>query len=401
MVCVLNAKSPDYFSGLFPFYNKIYSVLIYSTKIFLKKNLLNLNIILIFSSIYNIINANDLHLYLVMHYCLKIFLKAIILPNYKTGGSFVKRFFSIVLLINFSIFFLFGMGCSKGSQTADVKDGKISVYTSFYTMYDFTKKIGGDRINLTNLVPTGTEPHDWEPKAKDMSNLENADVFIVNGSGMEVWADKIVKSLKNKKLIILEASKGVDLMEGGDDDHKEVNKESEHNFDPHVWLNPLNAKKQMEAIKDVLTTADPDNKDYYEKNYAENSKLIDALDKEYKDAVAKFTRKEIVVAHQAFGYLCDAYGLKQVAIEGLNAESEPTAARMAEIARFARENKVNTIFFEELVNPKVANAIAKEIGAKTEMLNPLEGISEEGLKAGKEYFSVMRDNLNALKKALQ
>ena len=336
-----------------------------------------------------------------MHYCLKIFLKAIILPNYKTGGSFVKRFFSIVLLINFSIFFLFGMGCSKGSQTADVKDGKISVYTSFYTMYDFTKKIGGDRINLTNLVPTGTEPHDWEPKAKDMSNLENADVFIVNGSGMEVWADKIVKSLKNKKLIILEASKGVDLMEGGDDDHKEVNKESEHNFDPHVWLNPLNAKKQMEAIKDVLTTADPDNKDYYEKNYAENSKLIDALDKEYKDAVAKFTRKEIVVAHQAFGYLCDAYGLKQVAIEGLNAESEPTAARMAEIARFARENKVNTIFFEELVNPKVANAIAKEIGAKTEMLNPLEGISEEGLKAGKEYFSVMRDNLNALKKALQ
>lgn len=313
----------------------------------------------------------------------------------------MKRTFSIILLTCLSIIFLFGVGCSKGSQTADVKDGKLSVYTSFYTMYDFTKKIGGDRINLTNIVPTGTEPHDWEPKAKDISNLEKADVFIINGSGMEVWADKILKSLKSKKLIVLEASKGIDLLEDSDDEHKDVKNESEHDFDPHVWLNPLNAKKQMEAIKNVLVTADPDNKDYYEKNYADNSKLIDALDKEYKDTVAKFTRKEIVVAHQAFGYLCDAYGLKQVAIEGLNAETEPTASRMAEIARFAKDNKVNTIFFEELVSPKVANAIAKEIGAKTDMLNPLEGISEEGLKAGKEYYSVMRDNLNALKKALQ
>ena len=125
------------------------------------------------------------------------------------------------------------------------------------------------------------------------------------------------------------------------------------------------------------------------------------MDKEYKDSVAKFKKKDIVVAHQAFGYICDAYGLNQVAIEGLTADSEPTPARMAEIVKFAKENDVNYIFFEELVSPKVAEAVAREVGAKTEVLNPLEGLEEDDIKAGKEYFTVMRDNLEALKKALQ
>ncbi|MCR4435232.1 MAG: metal ABC transporter substrate-binding protein [Clostridiales bacterium] len=281
---------------------------------------------------------------------------------------------------------------SSGTGTASAK--KPSVYTSFYVMYDFTKKIGGDKIDVTNLVPAGTEPHDWEPTPNDIANLEKADVLVYNGAGMEGWLDKVLETLKNKKLIAVETSKEIKLLENAD-------KGGDLKYDSHVWLNPMNAKKQMEAIKNALVTADPSNKDYYEKNYADNAKKLDDLDKEYRDAAAKFTKKDIIVAHQAFGYICNAYGLRQVAIEGLNAESEPSPAKMAEITKFAKENNVKYIFFEELISPKVAEAIAKEVGAKTEVLNPLEGLEEGQVQAGKEYFSVMRENLEALKRALQ
>jgi zinc transport system substrate-binding protein len=171
-------------------------------------------------------------------------------------------------------------------------------------------------------------------------------------------------------------------------------------FDPHVWLNPLNAKKQMEAIKNGLVQVDPSNSKFYQDNFDYYAKKFDDLDKAYKDAAKEFTRKEIVVSHEAFGYLCNAYGLTQVAIEGISSESEPTPAKMAQIIKYVQENDVKVIFFEELASPKVAEAIARNTGAKTDLLNPLEGLSEENLKAGKDYFSVMEENLEALKRAL-
>lgn len=287
-------------------------------------------------------------------------------------------------------------GCT--AQANAVKNSgegkKISVYTSFYAMYDLTKKIGGDKINLTNLVPAGTEPHDWEPTPTDIANLENANVLIYNGAGMEGWLDKVLKTLKNNKLIAVETSKDLKLLDNAD-------KNEDLKYDPHVWLNPMLAKKQMEAIKNALVSADPSNKEYYENNYTLNVKKLDDLDKEFKDTITKFKKKDIVVAHQAFGYLCNAYGLKEVAIEGLNADSEPTPAKMAEVTKFSRENNVKYIFFEDLISPKVSETIAKEVGAKTEVLNPLEGLKEEDIQSGKEYFSVMRQNLEVLKKALQ
>lgn len=332
--------------------------------------------------------------------------------------TMLKRF---VILVG-CLFFLLAVGCTNNvSVDSQDNDDRISVYTSFYTMYDFAEKIGGDKIRLTNIVPTGTEPHDWEPSPKDILKIEKADVLIYNGAGMESWVEKVLSSIRNEELEVVEASKGITLLEGDhdheeghedevreDEDHEDENdhkNEEGHNhddleYDPHIWLNPLFAKKQMEAIKNAFVKADPSNKDYYEKNYNDNAKKLDDLDKEYKETLSKYTKKDIVVAHKAFGYLCEAYGLRQVAIEGLNAESEPTPARMAEIVRFARENNVKVIFFEELLSSKVANTIASEIGAQTEVLNPLEGLTEEDIAAGKEYFSVMKENLEALKKAL-
>ncbi len=306
-------------------------------------------------------------------------------------------------------FFLVACGNKSAEKKEDfAKDnGKLKVMASFYPMYDFSKKIGGDKIELKNLISSNVEPHDWEASPQDIVAISKADVFVYNGAGMESWLDKLSKSANNKNLQLVEASKGIKLLKGHEheDEDKDKHKEDEHEehgmYDPHVWLAPENAKKEMENIKDAFVKADPKNKDYYEKNYMENAKKLDELDKKFKEKLKKTKKKDIVVAHQAFGYICNAYGLNQIPIEGLAADSEPDAAKMAQITKFARDKKIKYIFFEELVSPKVAQTIAKEIGAKTAVLNPIEGITQEQEKNGEDYFSIMEKNLDALLKALE
>lgn len=301
-------------------------------------------------------------------------------------------------------------GCTANQKAPGADEGKITVYTSFYTMYDFTSKIAGDKANIINMVPPGMEPHDWEPSPKDIAGLSEADLFIYNGAGMEGWTEKVLDSIKGSKLIPVETSKNIPLEKaersepGHQDEHDEDaggHSHEEGELDPHVWLDPMNAKLQMEAIRDGLIQADPQNSAYYRGRFEEYSGRLDALDEAYRSAAEGFSKKEIVVSHKAFGYLCQAYGLEQLAIEGVSSDSEPTPAKMIEITKFIREHEVKVIFFEELASPKVAEAIARETGARTALLNPLEGLTEENLRAGKDYFSVMEENLEALKQALQ
>ena len=277
---------------------------------------------------------------------------------------------------------------SASSTQTEETSSKLKVMTSFYPMYDFASKVGGDKVEVTNMTPAGTEPHDWEPSAKDITQLEKADVFIYNGADMEHWTDDVLNTLDSKEITVVEASKGIDLLKEG------------KSYDPHVWLNPLNAKKEMENIKDALVKADEKNKDYYEKNYETYAKKFDTLDSEYSTALSNVKNKNLIASHEAFGYLCEAYGLKQIGIEGLSPDSEPDAAKMKEIIRFAKKNNVKTIFFEELVSPKVSKTIAKELGAEAKVLDPIEGLSEDQQELGADYFSVMESNLQTLKEAL-
>lgn len=313
-----------------------------------------------------------------------------------------------IIVFLFSAALLAGCGNNEASPTG--QDDQITVYTSFYTMYDFTSKISGGKVKVINMVPSGMEPHDWEPSPKDIAGLSGADLFIYNGLGMEGWAEKVLESVNNPHLVVVEASKGITSEEQAHTEtlHDGENEEAEHGhshgdmeYDPHVWLNPLYAKKQMEAIRDGLIQVDPQNKKVYEDNFRDYSAKLDALDKAYRDAEALFKRHEIIVSHAAFGYLCSAYGLEQIAIDGISGESEPTPAKMAEIIDFAAEHDVKVIFFEEMASPKAAEAIARETGAGTAVLNSLEGLSEENLNEGKDYFSIMEENLEALKQALQ
>lgn len=313
----------------------------------------------------------------------------------------INRLSALVCACTLSLSLLTGCGTQPADTAAD--DGRLRVLTSFYPMYDFACKIGGDCIDVTNMVPSGTEPHDWEPSTNDLKNLEKADVFIYNGADMEPWADDLLVS-RSDTLHVVEASENVELRTtDGEHEHAHEHEGADHHhgdFDPHVWLDPENAKIEMETIRDALCAADPENSTVFQSNYEKYAAELDALDAEFREKLAPLPNRTIVVAHEAFGYLCDAYGLTQVGIEGLSPDSEPDPGRMAEVIDFVREHSISTIFFEELVSPKVAEAIASETGAQAKMLSPLEGLSDEQAESGADYFSVMHDNLAALMEAL-
>lgn len=312
----------------------------------------------------------------------------------------INRLSALVCACTLSLSLLTGCGTQPADTAAG--DGRLRVLTSFYPMYDFACKIGGDCIDVTNMVPSGTEPHDWEPSTNDLKNLEKADVFIYNGADMEPWADDLLVS-RSDTLHVVEASENVELRTT-DGEHEHAHEHADHHhgdFDPHVWLDPENAKIEMEAIRDALCAADPENSTVFQSNYGKYAAELDALDAEFREKLAPLPNRTIVVAHEAFGYLCDAYGLTQVGIEGLSPDSEPDPGRMAEVIDFVRDRSISTIFFEELVSPKVAEAIASETGAQAKMLSPLEGLSDEQAAAGADYFSVMHDNLAALMEALK
>ncbi len=236
---------------------------------------------------------------------------------------------------------------------------------------------------------------------------------------MEHWAEDVTESLENKELLVVEASQGVKLHAEEEHDH-EGHSHSHGGYDPHVWLDPHNAKLEMENIKNAFVQADPDNGAYYEANYdkwakaAEEleadpdngayyeanydkwAKAAEELDRKYREALADFAGRQIVTAHEAYGYLCSAYGLEQVGIDGLSPDQEPNPKRMADIIDFVRENQIRAVFFEELSGSKTAETVAAETGIRLLALSPLEGLSGEELEAGEDYFSVMEKNLEQL-----
>lgn len=283
-------------------------------------------------------------------------------------------------------------GCNVELQNArnfEEKD-KISVVTTIYPMYDFVKNIAGEKAEVINLVPAGMEPHDFELSTGDMRLLEQADMFVYNGAGMEHFVDRTLSALSNDKLVVVEAA-----------EHIAAIATDEGHTDPHTWLSVKNALKEVGAIKDALVKMDPENAGYYEENYREYKEKLEQLDVRYREELAGLSQSTIVVAHEAFGYLCQEYGLSQEAIEGLTADSEPDSARMKEIIDFCRQENIRVIFFEELVSPKVADTIAAETGAATMVLNPIEGLTGEQQEAGLDYMGLMEANLEALKEALQ
>ncbi|MDR6884177.1 metal ABC transporter substrate-binding protein [Bacillus sp. 3255] len=314
----------------------------------------------------------------------------------------MKKSRAVQLLAFTALTTLLLSGC--GSNPAS-SSGKLNVVTTFYPMYEFTKQVAGEHADVIALIPAGAEPHDWEPSAKDMERLKKADVFVYNGV-VEGWVEQALTSAENSKRVVVEASKGIELKEGlpEEEEHHEEEAHSEHHdgemLDPHVWLNPVLAQQEVESILTGLSQADPAHEADYRKNADVFIGKLKELDASYRTGLAQVKKKGFVTQHAAFSYLAQEYGLTQVPIAGLSPEEEPSPSRMGDIIQFAKENQVKTIFFETLVDPKVAATIAKELHAKTDVLNPLEGLTDEEKKQNLDYIGVMTNNLEALKKAL-
>jgi zinc transport system substrate-binding protein len=272
--------------------------------------------------------------------------------------------------------------------------GKPLVVASFYPMYEFSRQVAGDRAEVVSLVPPGVEPHDWEPSPQKLVEVQNARLLVYNGAGFEPWVDKLLHDVTGKRIIVIETTRGLDLIpataEGG----------AKNGGDPHVWLDPVLAQSQVEAIRAGLAQGDPANKAAYDDQARAFRARLAALDAAFQTGLRDCEHRDIVVSHAAFAYLARRYRLTQVAVMGLAPESEPSPAELAAIANLARRRKVAYIFFETLVSSRLAETLAREIGAKTLVLNPIEGLTKEEAATGKGYVDLMEANLQSLRTGL-
>lgn len=295
-------------------------------------------------------------------------------------------------------------GCGPENQ-AKIVEGKVNVVTTFYPIYEFAKAIGGDDANVINLLPAGVEPHDWTPKSQDIVNTSKAQLFFYNGAGLEGWVPQFLKGLnRDSKVKAVEVSQGIKLIEADeekDQHHEGEGPQTRHHIDPHTWVSPKSAMIMAENMKESYIEADPAHKEAYTSRYMDLKKKLEELDGEFSSKLAAMPRKEIVVSHEAFGYMARDYGLTQHAIMGLSPDAEPRAQDLLNLSKLVKEEGIHYIFFEELVSDRLAKTLASETGAEVLVLNPVEGLTEEQLKQGDDYFSLMRKNLQNLILALQ
>ncbi|MBI4407673.1 MAG: zinc ABC transporter substrate-binding protein [Candidatus Kerfeldbacteria bacterium] len=268
-------------------------------------------------------------------------------------------------------------GCTTTQTTTT--NGRLKVATSFYPLYYFASQIGGDYAAVTNLTPTGTEPHDYELTPQDIAAIQDSQLLVLNGGQLEPWVEDVTADLSSNTIIV-EVVTGL--------------------TDPHVWLSPQRAKAEVEKITDGFIQADPSHVTDYTTNSQALLDRLDQLDTQYADGLANCDSNVIITSHAAFSYLASDYGLEQLSIAGLSPEAEPSLDELADITDFSKQNNVHYIFFESLVSPKLAETIANEIGAATLVLNPIEGLTDEEVAAGEDYVTVMQTNLINLQTAL-
>lgn len=282
----------------------------------------------------------------------------------------------------------FTVTACAGSAASQDDSGKIRVCVTFNAMKEFTEAVGKDKVEITTLIPDGTEPHDFELKPKDMIAISSAKVLVYNGMDMEQWVDDAVEAAGNKELIKVEASKGVTPIKNTDSGVRAQ-------FDPHVWLSIKGAETEVKNIKDALVKADPQNSAYYEENCSDFVGQLEGLYNQYQDKFKAIDKKDFVTGHAAFAYFCRDFGLVQNSVEDVFAEGEPSAQRLNELIDFCKKRGVKTVFVEEMVSPAVSETLADSIGADVKTIYTFESNEDD-----KSYLERMKDNLSAVYESL-
>lgn len=258
---------------------------------------------------------------------------------------------------------------------------KIVAIASFYPLYEFTKELGGDKVDVSLLVPKGVEPHDWEPSIRDIQRIEKADLIIINGNGFENWVEKIDSS----KITIINSGKSFEWFTG----------EKIEPVDFHYWLNPLSAKLQVQAIADGLIKIDPENTNYYKNRKNDYDLKLDELNIKIKTEL-NGCKKDFITFHDSFSYFANEYDLNQhVVLQSNDPHSEPTLKKLENIIQLAKSLEINIIFAEEGINQRTLQVIADEIDGKVSVLSPIEIMLDDS-----SYIKKMENNLSNLKEAL-
>jgi zinc transport system substrate-binding protein len=273
-----------------------------------------------------------------------------------------------------------------------VMSERLPVVASFYPLYEFARRVGGDRVAVRNLVPPGAEPHDYEPTPRDVIEINRARVLVYNGAGLEPWIARLLSQVP-AAVIRVNATDGIRLGTPGTTGNRDQR-------DPHVWLDPVLAQRQVDNILAGLVRADPAGRALYETNAAEHKRGLAALHDRFARVITPCRKKVFVVSHASFGYLAARYGLRQISISGLEPEAEPSALKIRQILRQIRRYDVRVIYYETLVSPRVASTIAREAGARTLVLDPIEGLTDAEIRAGRNYMTVMEENLRNLAQGL-
>ena len=317
-----------------------------------------------------------------------------------------------VLLLSTLVFLISGCSSTKNESNSTKNDpNKITIYTTVYPLSYFAEQIGGDFVNVSSIYPPGSNEHTFEPTQQDMMALADADLFFYIGLGLEGFVEKTKDTLKNENVKLVATSENISEQylhaqeeheeeAEHDHDHSDHSDHDHGDIDPHVWLSPEIAKELALSIKEQLVATLPDEEKFFNANYEQLMTKLDTLNQQFEKMVSEISNKTFFVSHASFGYIAEQYGLEQVAIAGINSQSEPSQKELAELVKLAEELKIDYILFEQNVSSNLSTVIQKEIGAKPLELHNLSVLTKEDIQNEETYFTLMEKNIETLKQAL-
>jgi zinc transport system substrate-binding protein len=278
------------------------------------------------------------------------------------------------------------------------KNSKLQIVTTLFPLYDMAKAVGGNRVDVSLLLPPGVEPHSFEPTPSDIVRINEADIFIYTGDFMEPWAAKILAGTENKNLEVVNSSLGAQFLNAVFHD-ADVPAGS---VDPHIWLDFDNDKIMVGNITAALVKKDSADAKYFMTNEENYKSELSKIDSEYRATLSNCKTSELIYGgHYAFGYLAHRYALKYLAAEGISPDAEPTASDLAHLIDRIKKDKIKYVFYEELTSPKIAETIANETGAKLLLLNAAHNVSRDQIDLGTTFFDILEEDLSNLKIGLQ
>lgn len=314
-----------------------------------------------------------------------------------------KLFLASALLVGLA---LLG-GCSEEevAQTSEIDEDKLTIYASVFPLEDFAKKIGGDYVDVRPMMPNGGDAHTYEPTPKEMTEFAEADFILYNGMQLEGFIEPVKDALANQDVELVAV--GDFVLENVPEDEyvfieedENEGEESSVSLDPHIWIDPMNAKDMAEVVLEQLKKAKPEAADDFTKNFEAMADDFDTLDTAFQEAIDAAPNKTIVVAHAAYGYWEKAYGLEQVAINGFSTIEEPSQQELTNIVQLIESEGIPFIIFEQNVSSRITEIIQDEVGVEDLMLHNMATVTDEDRKNGADYFSIMQQNVQTLEKAL-